>query len=453
MNQEQRHSVGNAGPTASPDHGRVCRFIVLSAAAYAAIVTIACQVLLDVMPTSDGFLPTQVVPLYVAMWVHAIVAVVALFAFLMIRRRRVERPAGPRIVLLSCIMFMPVSLDLIVGIFFPPPDEKTTVLAPNPSRGWSHRPNSVGDYFGMPTRINALGLRGEDFPVAKPTGEIRVLFAGDSISLGLGLAEEDTFVRRIQPLLQAAFPGKKLRTINAGCSGYTTWQEADYLEKEGLKLSPDLVVLNFCLNDVLDVINTEGNHVRGRPWIQEYPPLNHVSGLARMASYYWDRHRAKVIREQGLWTNENVFGVPQGEHIGFETLFESSLPPRLVAAWERIFDDLGEFDRICKQAHVPWIIFSMPIRIKMPPDDGAKRITTKLHAWAESRGVPHLDVADAFSEWMKQTGRPVEGLFNDEVHPSPEGSRIIADELARFILRENVLAKTGPSHPTTQPSP
>lgn len=431
------------GPGAARDYARLCRAILLVLACYSIIVTTVTSALFRVLPTTDGFIPTQVMPLYVAMCVHAVTASVALAGFLYFRRQRIVTVKVPRLLLIACILFLPISLDVIAGVLFPPPDDRDTVLQPHPTRGWSHRPLATGDYFGMPTRINSLGLRGEEFPITKPEGEFRVLFVGDSITLGLGLAEDHTFVRLIHPLLAKALPDYAVRTVNAGCTGYTTWQEADYLENEGLKLSPDLVVLNFCLNDLLDVLNTEGRFVRGRPWIREYPPLNHVSGLARMAAYYWDRYRAKQIREHGLWTNENVFGAPPNEHIGFETFFETTLPPRIVKAWNRIFDDLSDFDNACKEAGVPWVLLSLPIRIKMPPDAGARRIIARLNGWAASKGVPHLDVTDAFVEWTDRTKKPVETLFNDEVHPSPEGSRIISDELARFILSEKLLKPAG----------
>ena len=430
-------------PGPEKDHARLCRAILLVLACYAAAVTFITNALFRILPTTDGFIPTQVIPLYVAMCVHAVTASVALAGFLFIRRRRNVTLKGPRILLITCILFMPISLDVIAGVFFPPPDDRDTVLQPHPTRGWSHRPMATGDYFGMPTRINSLGLRGEEFPIKKPQGEFRVLFVGDSITLGLGLAEDKTYVRLIHPLLATALPTYSVRMVNAGCTGYTTWQEADYLENEGLKLSPDLVVLNFCLNDLLDVLNTEGRLVRGRPWIREYPPLNHISGLARMAAHYWDRYRAKQIREHGLWTNENVFGAPPNEHIGFETFFEETLPPRIVTAWNRIFEDLSDFDKACKRAGVPWVLLSLPIRIKMPPDAGAKRIIARLNGWAASKGVPHLDVTEAFVEWADRTKTPAETLFNDEVHPSPEGSRIIVEELARFIISEKLLKPAG----------
>jgi len=41
-----------------------------------------------------------------------------------------------------------------------------------------------------------------------------------------------------------------VEVVNAGVPGYTTWQELEFLERYGLDMEPDLVVLAFVLNDL-----------------------------------------------------------------------------------------------------------------------------------------------------------------------------------------------------------
>src|SRR5262245_14158083 len=56
--------------------------------------------------------------------------------------------------------------------------------------------------------INQQGLRGPEVTVAKPPGTFRVLGLGDSFAFGLGVREEDTFLRRLEAdLNQTAPPG------------------------------------------------------------------------------------------------------------------------------------------------------------------------------------------------------------------------------------------------------
>ena len=439
MIRTQTELTNDISQAARADPARVCRAILFLLAIYAGLVGAATCAMLLVLPAREGFEPGRVSPLFAAMGVHTAASIGAILGLLGMRRRRDVSRWLPRWLLVGGIVFAVVSIDLVVGVFFPLPDHRTPVLQPHATRGWSHRPNSQGNYFGMPTTINSLGLRGPDFPVGKAEGEIRILFVGDSITVGLGVDEEDTFIRQVEKILKADSPDTNVRTINAGCSGYTTWQEADYLKREGLRLSPDLVVLNFCLNDLLDVIDTQPQQVRGRPWIDEYPPLNHVSGLARMAAHFSDAHRAKVIREQRLWTNENVFGAPRGEFVGLDALFEHPPNPRIAAAWKRIFEDLGDFDEICRAADVPWVLLTLPIQMQLPPDAGAERTMKKVADWAEARGVPHLDVTDAFLRWAEESDRPPMDLLKDEVHPGVEGSRVIAETLARFFHERQFL--------------
>ncbi|MFH2098787.1 MAG: GDSL-type esterase/lipase family protein [Pseudomonadota bacterium] len=97
-------------------------------------------------------------------------------------------------------------------------------------------------------RSNSHGLRGPDFPTEKPPGEKRILFLGDSITFGLFLADEDSLPARVQAIL-AETGHSEWRAVNGAVTGYTSQQGLLYLEKEGLSLTPDLVVACFGAND------------------------------------------------------------------------------------------------------------------------------------------------------------------------------------------------------------
>lgn len=43
-----------------------------------------------------------------------------------------------------------------------------------------------------------------------------------------------------------------VETINASVSGYSPWQQAIYLQNEGLRYAPDVVVVAFVLNDATE---------------------------------------------------------------------------------------------------------------------------------------------------------------------------------------------------------
>lgn len=416
-----------------PTHNRILSTILLALGGYAGFIAVLASVLFRILPASPRFEPIQVTLLYGVMWMHGIVALAALFGHLLTRRYRFAGPMSARMLLAASVLFMVASVDQVIGVYCPPPDRLGSVLQPHPTRGWSHRPGAVGNYFGQFVRINSLGLREREFPLRKPKDEFRILFVGDSIAVGIGLPAEDTFVRQVESRLNTTASLPTIRTINAGCNGYTTWQQTDYLQSEGLHLDPDLIVLCFCLNDVIDVIDAPSRTLRGKPWIVEYPPLNHFSGLVRMAAHINDTRRAKIIREQHLWTHQDLYGAPREQWIHVTDLFKDPPPKNVADAWNQTFEDLEEFNRVCTRSRTPWVLLSFPIASKLPPDAPARKITRRLHEWAANHDVPALDVTDALESWRAEQAADIQRLFIDQIHPSAEGSLVIADAIHCFL--------------------
>lgn len=97
---------------------------------------------------------------------------------------------------------------------------------------------------------NAQGLREDhEIPLAKPPGELRILFLGDSVTFGYLVRQDECFVERTERELAARFPDRRIECINAGVPGYSLFQGLRFLETHGLAFAPDLVVLEFGWND------------------------------------------------------------------------------------------------------------------------------------------------------------------------------------------------------------
>lgn len=413
--------------------------------AYLATVSVSLNAVLHLIATLS---PVQVTLVYQNMIGHGLAAVLVWAGAIAAVRARALR-LGP--IIAVAILLFAVSADQLLGILYPPPDRLESVVQPHPTRVWCHRPNATGVYFGVETRINSLGLREREFPMRKPEGELRVLFVGDSVTVGLGLNTEDSFSRKAEPILSKLADGVKVRTINAGCSGYATWQETDYVRNEGLKLSPDLVVLGFCMNDVIDVYGVSKGKVRGKPWAIEYPPFNHFSGFARMAASIADRVKADKVRRENLWTCQNMFAVPRSEWITVNELFNEPQSQRMNDAWARELADLDDFAAICESAHVRMLLVSFPVSSRLPSTPFAKGLYRRVIDWAARRGVPALDTTNAMLQWATEHHRPIKDLFLDDVHLSAEGAAFSAQCIAAFIARHQLVKGIRKPDATSRP--
>ncbi|HUT55189.1 MAG TPA: SGNH/GDSL hydrolase family protein [bacterium] len=98
-------------------------------------------------------------------------------------------------------------------------------------------------------QTNSLGFRGPEVPEHKASNEIRILALGDSITWGSYLPAEHIYVARIGHYLEQLNPDRKYTMINAGIEDVGTREEVDILERRGLTVRPDVVILAFYLND------------------------------------------------------------------------------------------------------------------------------------------------------------------------------------------------------------
>jgi lysophospholipase L1-like esterase len=95
------------------------------------------------------------------------------------------------------------------------------------------------------------GIRpNREFAYAKSAGVLRVLSLGDSHTQGYEVGQDATFSAVLERALRAQ--GVAAEVINSGVSGYSNAEALAFLENEGYRYQPDIVVLGFFANDFED---------------------------------------------------------------------------------------------------------------------------------------------------------------------------------------------------------
>jgi lysophospholipase L1-like esterase len=101
--------------------------------------------------------------------------------------------------------------------------------------------------FTMQFSTNSLGFRGPE-PSGFPSGGI--LFLGDSFTSGYGVNDGEEFPELVRRRLIAE--GDPIPVVNAGSGNIGNGYWLRFLQTEGRRFSPRLVVLGFCVNDFAD---------------------------------------------------------------------------------------------------------------------------------------------------------------------------------------------------------
>jgi hypothetical protein len=123
----------------------------------------------------------------------------------------------------------------------------------DPVLGQRLTPGYSGWFAGVPVRINNLGFRDpRDYSLAKTAGTFRILVFGDSVTFGHGATHETTYPYLLEGKLKAWRPDVRWEVWNLGVPGYNTGQELAYLQEVGDRYDPDLVIIGFYENDLID---------------------------------------------------------------------------------------------------------------------------------------------------------------------------------------------------------
>jgi lysophospholipase L1-like esterase len=122
---------------------------------------------------------------------------------------------------------------------------------PDPHLSFAHIPNSSAFLMGVPVSINSHGHRDREYPVAKPSDVYRIVMLGDSTTFGWGVPEEQTVAKILEGELNrgASSGGRRFEVLNAGVGNYNTVQEYTHYLTYDRAFHPDLVVLEYFIND------------------------------------------------------------------------------------------------------------------------------------------------------------------------------------------------------------
>jgi hypothetical protein len=121
--------------------------------------------------------------------------------------------------------------------------------------------NYSGWFAGVPVHINSLELRDDrEYDLEKKPNTFRILVLGDSVTFGHGSVYEHTYPYLLEQQLRRWRPDVDWQVWNAAVPGYNTSQELAQLLEVGPRFKPDLVIVGFYENDIIDnyVVTTPG---------------------------------------------------------------------------------------------------------------------------------------------------------------------------------------------------
>ena len=150
-------------------------------------------------------------------------------------------------------LVLAVGVEAWVRVTHDPRKGTPGLFLADPARRMRLAPGYSGWFAGVPVHTNGLGLRDDrEYTLEKGASTFRILVLGDSVTFGHGGIAENAYPRLLEKLLREWRSDVDWQVWNAGVPGYNTSQELAHLLELGPLARPDLVVVGFFLNDLVD---------------------------------------------------------------------------------------------------------------------------------------------------------------------------------------------------------
>ncbi|MCA8920684.1 MAG: SGNH/GDSL hydrolase family protein [Planctomycetes bacterium] len=255
-------------------------------------------------------------------------------------------------------------------------------------------------------RFNASGLRGPELRVPKP--RVRILALGDSVTFGYHVQDAETYPAQLRKLVP-----DDVEVINGGCGSFTITDERRYLEQRLLALEPDVVVLQFCANDV---VSAE----------LDRDPLRYDEILMDPGGSSWFRETAlgEVQLRLAISLKSWRRGPPQ--NLGDPA---QPIEPR---HWARYAEELAALKQLLDARQVPLLLVAFT-DLDVTRNGAPSPYDVELQRIADELGIPFASTLPAYRAQPEATALY---LYPLDGHPSALGNRVLA-EVVRALLRSS----------------
>jgi hypothetical protein len=270
---------------------------------------------------------------------------------------------------------------------------------------------------------NSQGFRGRtEYAPVKPPGTFRIIVLGDSVTLGHGVEDGETFAAIAQRELGQSRP---VEVINMGVSGFGTAEELVQLQQTGLSYQPDLIVLAYFPNDpynnIVSKLFSVGDGQLVRTAETFVPALYVRDRLYAIPGYGFLCDHSHVVNF--VRSRLSAFFL---DYLGRANRTSSEISSVLTPEEAQLTGLLlQEVARVAHEREVPLVILNIPVILKGQVIENFPTSVARLNQ--------EFPVVVDVAREVYASHSTEELSYREDSHPRPYGHRLIGEELARIV--------------------
>ncbi len=293
---------------------------------------------------------------------------------------------------------------------------------------WRIRPNQTikGKFFvdGV-YQINSKGYREREFSTEKTPGTTRIICLGNSCTFGWKVNLDQTYPKVLEKLLNQNLPQPEFEVIDAGMTGYSTFQGVRFLKREILAFHPDIITFSYGWNDMCPSEREDKD--------QKFPPqwlLNLDDFLSQSRFYSFLKFEImSLLKSRKQTQNEK------------KIVYRVSLKDYQT--------NLKELAKIAESAGIKVFFLSSPVssaKVFLGPGKTSKpHIANKYYNKAlkettSELSLPLMDVALLFED----RGDLYDNGREEFIHYNSKGHQVIADAIYRYFQEQGIVPTKNP---------
>ncbi len=360
-------------------------------------------------------------------------------------KRIAKRLAAMAIGLLIALVFA----EIVLSLFWTPPSRElgteladTGLFTRDAQCGWLMNPSVEVEHYThwgdtVWIRTNSHGYRDIERQKEGAT-KPRIAVLGDSFPFGFGVEMEDAFPTDLQELLPDA------EVLNFGETGHHTAMTHALLRERVLAWKPKVVLLVFCMNDIVEQTIPDGRSRRVpakregfKAWLSDNITLYEFTRTAALSSKAVGRFLVNIgLRDR----------LP-----GFEAMDTNirpmlrEPPEEMETAWQQTLAELRAMHATCEQAGATLVVATIPTKeavlpealnvslqyIDFDPEDfEVRKGFARMKEFCDAGSIAFVD---PFETFVAEAEKGTELYLPTDMHFNATGHRLFAEHVVEAV--------------------